>query len=40
MVQEINETLESRPPTLADLLELCRNLNEKGVKYIVVGAWP
>ncbi len=37
MVQKDNEPLESRPPILADLLELCRNLNEEGVKYIVVG---
>jgi len=37
MGPEVNETLESRPPTLADLLELCRNLNENGAKYIVVG---
>ncbi|MCB1214590.1 MAG: nucleotidyltransferase, partial [Deltaproteobacteria bacterium] len=29
--------LESRPPTLEDLVELCRQLNDKGVHYIVVG---
>lgn len=29
--------LESRPPTKDDFLNLCRNLNEKGVQYIVVG---
>lgn len=28
---------EARPPTLDDLLGLCRNLNEAGAKYIVVG---
>lgn len=29
--------LESRPPTLADLLNLCRRLNEREVQYIVIG---
>lgn len=29
--------LESRPPTLEDLLELCRQLNAKDVSYVVVG---
>jgi hypothetical protein len=28
---------ESRPPVLADLLGLCRELNREGAKYIVVG---
>ena len=29
--------LDSRPPTLADLVELCRHLNAEGALYIVVG---
>jgi len=29
--------LESRPPTLEDLLKLCRSLNEYEVKYLIVG---
>ena len=28
---------ESRPPTLADLLTLCRRLNDEGARYLVVG---
>lgn len=32
-----SETLESRPPTLEDLLALCRHLNDAGAKYIVIG---
>ncbi len=32
-----SSSLESRPPTLDDLLELCRQLNKKKVKYIVIG---
>lgn len=31
------EELESRPPTLADLVRLCAELNKRGAKYIVVG---
>lgn len=31
--------LEPRPPTLQDLLLLCRSLNEAGAKYIVIGGW-
>lgn len=30
---------ESRPPTLEDLLRLCRSLNEHGARYIVVGGF-
>jgi len=37
MDQENKGPLEARPPTLADFLHLCRQLNEKKVKYIVVG---
>jgi Nucleotidyl transferase of unknown function (DUF2204) len=29
--------LESRPPTLQDLVELCRRLNEAGARYVIVG---
>jgi hypothetical protein len=29
--------LESRPPTLADVVSLCRRLNEEGARYVVVG---
>lgn len=29
--------LESRPPTVADLANLCRHLNDEGAKYILVG---
>lgn len=29
--------LESRPPLLEDLLTICRALNERGARYIVVG---
>lgn len=28
---------ESRPPTINDLVNLCRHLNEAGAKYIVIG---
>ncbi len=28
---------ESRPPTLADLLTLCRHLNDAGARYLVIG---
>ena len=28
---------ESRPPTLDDLVFLCRELNEAGAKYVVIG---
>ena len=31
------ENLISRPPTEADLVALCRELNQRGAKYIVVG---
>lgn len=30
-------SLDSRPPTLADLVKLCRHLNAEGALYIVVG---
>jgi hypothetical protein len=31
---------ESRVPVLADLLDLCRRLNEQQARYLVVGGWP
>ena len=31
------ENLISRPPTQADLVALCRELNQRGAKYVVVG---
>ncbi len=37
MGSENESALESRPPTIDDLLELCRRLNEHAVKYIVIG---
>ena len=29
----------SRPPSVEDLVELCRELNERGVRYLVVGGF-
>jgi hypothetical protein len=31
------DNLISRPPTQADLVALCRELNQRGAKYVVVG---
>jgi hypothetical protein len=31
------KSLESRPPTVEDLVKLCRDLNSAGVHYIVIG---
>ena len=31
------QSLESRPPTLEDLVALCRSLNAVGAKYVVIG---
>lgn len=31
------DALESRPPTTEDLVNLCRELNRLGAKYVVVG---
>jgi hypothetical protein len=31
--------LEPREPTLEDLRDLCRELNERGALYVVVGGW-
>jgi hypothetical protein len=33
------ETLESREPTVEDLVELCRHLNSKRAKYLVIGGF-
>jgi len=33
------ENLECRPPIEADLVGLCRELNQRGAKYIVVGGF-
>ena len=35
--QHAPEELISRPPTQKDLVELCRELNRRDAKYIVVG---
>ena len=37
MVDENDDALESRPPTLSDLVALCRHLNEEGARYVIVG---
>lgn len=38
-LEELGEgqELESRPPTLEDLLALCRSLNATGARYVVIG---
>ena len=35
--QDDGQALESRPPTIADLVRLCDSLNKAGANYIVVG---
>lgn len=37
--QSPEEGLESREPSVADLVQLCRDLNEQGAKYLVVGGF-
>jgi hypothetical protein len=37
--QRPGENLISRPPTQADLVNLCRELNQRGAKYIVIGGF-
>ena len=32
-----NNNKESRPPTLKDLVNLCRRLNDAGAKYMIIG---
>jgi hypothetical protein len=39
MDAENDDSLESRPPTGDDLIELCRNLNAQQAKYIIVGGF-
>jgi hypothetical protein len=39
MDPENADAAESRPPTLADLLLLCRSLNTQGARYMVVGGF-
>lgn len=34
-----NDGPESRQPTVEDLLELCRELNRRGAKYLIVGGF-
>ncbi|MBI4474601.1 MAG: nucleotidyltransferase [Acidobacteria bacterium] len=34
-----SEELEPREPTVEDLRDLCRTLNERGAKYVVVGGF-
>lgn len=36
---DVNAPLEPRPPTLQDLLLLCRSLNAAQARYIVIGGW-
>jgi len=35
--QQPDENLISRPPTEADLVHLCGELNQRGAKYVVIG---
>jgi len=37
--ERAKEALTSRPPTQADLAGLCRELNSRGAKYVVVGGF-
>ncbi|HEX3988644.1 MAG TPA: nucleotidyltransferase [Verrucomicrobiae bacterium] len=37
--QQSGENLISRPPTQADLANLCRELNQRGAKYMVIGGF-
>ena len=37
VAEDDGAALESRPPTLDDLIELCRRLNEEGAEYVVIG---
>jgi hypothetical protein len=37
--EQPGENLISRPPVEADLASLCRELNQRGAKYVVVGGW-
>ena len=35
--QDDGKAVESRPPTLEDLVRLCHSLNEQGARYVVIG---
>ena len=37
MVHKNDGTKDARPPQLEDLVNLCKNLNNRGAKYIVIG---
>ena len=37
--EEVTHDGESRQPTVEDLLELCRELNRQGAKYLIVGGF-
>ena len=37
--EEIEELEETRTPTLSDLVELCRELNGRNARYVVVGGF-
>ena len=37
VTQDDDALLESRPPTIDDLVSVCRKLNDAGAKYIVIG---
>lgn len=39
MAEQDDDQKESRPPTIDDLVEVCKKLNEKGVKYILIGGF-
>ena len=34
-----SEELESREPTVEDLRDLCRAVNERGARYVVIGGF-
>jgi hypothetical protein len=35
--EDVDPAPEARPPVLADLVGLCRNLNREGARYVVIG---
>ncbi len=37
MVTQDDRAKESRPPTLKDLIDLCRELNKQKARYVVIG---
>ena len=37
MERDQNDSAESRPPQQADLVKICRKLNELGARYIIIG---